>query len=115
VVDSTKRLFTAMSTWGSVFLVLKKSVLGAVSFVALTSAGSLSAVMVAAPFVYDSTPEWVNTPGAAESYRFGSWTVETLPVAVGVAFAGIVFVAFNLLNGFASLQARYTAALLSEV
>jgi len=47
-------------------------------------------------------------------YRVGSWTVETLPEAIAVAFAGIVFVALNLLNGFASLQARYTAALLSD-
>jgi hypothetical protein len=114
MVDSAKRLVTAPSTWTSVALVLTKFVFGLVSFVALTVTATLGAVMLAAPFVYDGTPGWV---GVTESqYRIGSWTVETLPEAVAVAAAGVVFafVALNLLNGFAALQARYTAALLGD-
>ena len=114
MVDSAKRLVTAPSTWRSVALLLTKFVFGTVSFVALTVTGALGAVMLAAPFVYDGTPGWV---GVTESqYRIGSWTVETLPEAVAVAAAGVVFafVALNLLNGFAAVQARYTAALLGD-
>jgi hypothetical protein len=114
MVDSAKRLVTAPSTWRSVALLLTKFVFGTVSFVALTLTGALGSVMLAAPFVYDGTPGWVGVTEA--QYRIGSWTVETLPEAVAVAAAGVVFafVALNLLNGFAALQARYTAALLGD-
>lgn len=114
MVDSTKRLVTAPSTWKSVVLLLTKLVFGTVSFVSLTVMGALGSVMLAAPFVYDGTPGWVGVTEA--QYGIGSWTVETLPEAVAVAAAGVVFVfvALNLLNGFAALQARYTAALLGD-
>jgi len=116
MVDSIKRLFTAPTTWTSVVLVLTKFVFGIASFVALVVTFTLGVVMLAAPFAYEGAPGWVSTAGEAGGYRVGSWTVDTLPEAVAVAFAGIVFVfvALNLLNGFAAVQARYTAALLGD-
>ena len=114
MVDSAKRLVTASSTWKSVALVLTKFVFGLVSFVALILTVTLGAVMLAAPFAYDGKPGWVGT--TETQYRIGSWAVETLPEAVAVAAGGVVFVfvALNLLNGLALIQARYTATLLGD-
>lgn len=115
-VDSVKRLVTAPSTWTSFFLVLTKFVFGLVSFVALVVTGSVAAVMLSAPFVYDDPSVTYGFAGEAVlgGYRVGSFVIDTLPEAVAVAFGGVVFltVALNVLNGFASFQARYTAALL---
>ena len=45
----------------------------------------------------------------------GPWLVDTLPEALVVAAAGVVFllVALNVLNAFARMQASTTASLLS--
>jgi hypothetical protein len=115
-VDAVKRLVAAPSTWTSVVLLVTKFVTGIISFVAVVTTTAMSAALLAAPLVYDHTaiPFGAANPAAAGGYTVGSWTVSTLPEALVVAGAGVIFVgvALNLLNGLARIQATYTAGLL---
>lgn len=115
-VDAIKQLVTAPSTWTSVVLLLTKFVSGIVSFVAVVTSAATAAALLAAPFIYnDSAVSFgVAGPASASNYTIGSWTVSTLPEALVVAGAGVLFVlvALNLLNGLARIQATYTATLL---
>jgi hypothetical protein len=115
-LGAVKRLATAPTTWTSVILVLPKFVFGLVSFVALVLTGTISAVLLAAPLIYQNPSQ---TLGFAEGitvgqFTVGPWVVDTLPEAFAVTAGGIVFlvVALNLLNVLARLQATYTAVLL---
>jgi hypothetical protein len=115
-VAAVKQLVTAPSTWTSVVLLLAKFVAGIVSFVAVVTSTAIAAALLAAPFIYnDATVSFgAASPAAASNYTIGSWTVSTLPEALAVAGAGVIFVlvALNLLNGLARIQAMYTATLL---
>jgi hypothetical protein len=113
---AVKRLVTAPSTWTAVVLLLAKFVFGIVSFVAVVTSASVTAALLAAPFVYDAPAGTISFLGSAPSgaYTVGSWVVTTLPQALAVAAAGVVFlfVALNLLNALARFHALYTAKLL---
>lgn len=115
-VEAITQLVTAPSTWTSVVLLVTKFVAGIVSFVAVVTSSAIAAALLAAPLVYDDAAITVGAanPAGASEYTIGSWTVSTLPEALVVAGAGVIFVvvALNLLNGLARLQALYTARLL---
>lgn len=116
-LDAIKHLVTAPSTWLSVVLLLTKFVFGLLSFVALVTASAVGMALVSAPFVYDDPATDFTFAGefSTAQYSIGPWAVETLPEALGVAVGGVVFVfvALNLLNVLAYLQAEYTTILLS--
>ena len=115
-VEAIKQLVTAPSTWTSVVLLVTKFVAGIVSFVAVVTSTAIAAALLAAPFIYNDAAVSFGSasPVAASDYTIGSWTVSTLPEALVVAGAGVLFVlvVFNLLNGLARVQAMYTASLL---
>jgi hypothetical protein len=97
-------------------LVLSKFVFGIVSFVALMITVTVSALMIAAPLVYDEPGTTIGflREWSVAQYSVGPWVVDTLPEALAVAAGGVVFLilALNLLNGLARLHAQYTATLL---
>lgn len=111
--DAVRRLVTAPSTWTAAVLSVYKFVFGVVAFVAVVTVGSVSAAMLAAPFVYDDAGGVVGAATAGQ-YRIGSWTVRSLPEAVAVAVAGalVLAVGLSLLSALARVHARSTAAIL---
>ncbi|MEF8780280.1 MAG: sensor domain-containing protein [Haloferacaceae archaeon] len=115
-LDAVAALVTAPSTWTSVVLLATKFAFGLVSFVALAVGGTLTAVLLSAPFVYDdpTIDVGVASTGAGGAYSVGPWTVTTFPEAVGVAVVGVafLFVAVNGLNALARFHASATAAIL---
>ncbi|GGJ02989.1 hypothetical protein GCM10008995_10970 [Halobellus salinus] len=113
-VDAVRRLVTTPSTWTAVVLLVYKFVFGTAAFVAVTTVGSVSAALLAAPFVYDDPAGVVSSAAAAGQYRVGSWTVGSLPEALAVAAGGVVVlvVGLNLLNGLARFHARSVAGIL---
>jgi hypothetical protein len=115
-IEVIKQLVTAPSTWTSVVLLVTKFVAGIISFVVVVTSGSIAAVLLAAPFIYTDAAVSLGagSSAATSDYTIGSWTVSTLPEAIVVAGAGVIFVlvALNLLNGLARIQAMYTASLL---
>lgn len=115
-VEAIRQLVTAPSTWTSVVLLVTKFVAGIVSFVAVVTTTAIAGALLAAPFVYDDAGVSLGaaSPAAAGNYTIGSWTVSTLPEALVVAAAGVVFVlvALNLLNGLARIHALCTTSLL---
>ena len=112
-VDAIRRLLTAPSTWTGVVLLGYKFVIGIVSFVAVVTVGSITAALLAAPFVYDA-PGSVPFRGVTGQYQVGSWVVSSLPEALAVAGVGVValVVGLNLLNWLARFQAGSVAAIL---
>lgn len=114
-VDAIRRLITAPATWIGVVLLVTKFVSGIVSVVAVTVAVGITTALLAAPFVYDgSIPFVVGPPARAGEYTIGSWTISTLPEALAVAGAGVLFgvLALNALNALAYTQAAFTKTLL---
>jgi hypothetical protein len=87
-------------------VVLLKFATGLISFVAVVTAGSVVGSLLAAPLAYDA-------PGMA--YQTGSYTVTTLPEALGLAGLGVVLglVSLHVLNALAELSGYVTDALLS--
>lgn len=112
-----KRVLTAPTTWTSTVLVFLKFAFGVFSFASLVAAVATSAAMLSAPFVYDDPDVAINlgSDSTANAYNVGPWIVDTLPEAVAVAAAGVVFslIALNALNLLAWGQARVMAGLLS--
>lgn len=110
---AVRRLVTAPSTWTAAVLSVYKFVFGLVAFVAMITVGSVSAAMLAAPFVYDDAAGVVGAATAGQ-YRIGSWTVRSLPEAVAVAVVGalVLAVGLSLLSALARVHARSTAAIL---
>lgn len=104
-LEALKRLLTAPTTWTSVLLLVVKFIFGIVAFVLLVTVGSVIAVLLAAPLAYDQ-------PGT--TYQFGTYTVETLPAALGLFGAGAVLalVALPLFYLLALGGGLLTAALL---
>jgi hypothetical protein len=113
-VDAVRRLVTTPSTWTAVVLLMYKFVFGIVAVVAVTAVGSISAALLAAPFVYDAPAGIVAGAAGAGQYRIGSWTVGSLPEALAVAGVGVLLliVGANLLSGLARVHARSVAGIL---
>lgn len=111
--DAVRRLVTAPSTWTAVVRLMYTFVFGLVALAAVVTVGSVSAALLAAPFVYDDAGGVVGAATAGQ-YRIGSWTVRSLPEAVAVAAVGaLVFsVGLSLLSALARVHARSTAAIL---
>jgi hypothetical protein len=111
--DAVRRLVTAPLTWTAVVPLMYTFVFGLVALVAMVTVGSVSAALLAAPFVYDDAGGVVGAATAGQ-YRIGSWTVRSLPEAVAVAAVGaLVFaVGLSLLSALARVHARSTAAIL---
>ena len=111
--DAVRRLVTAPSTWTAVVRLMYTFVFGLVALAAVVTVGSVSAALLAAPFVYDDAGGVVGAASAGQ-YRIGSWTVRSLPEAVAVAAVGaLVFaVGLSLLSALARVHARSTAAIL---
>jgi len=101
-----KRFLAEPSTWTSLGLVAVKSVFGLVAFIFLVTVATVVATLVAAPVLYDN-PEFV--------YQVATYSVDTLPEAVGLAAVGGVLglVALHLLNAFADLGGYLTESLLT--
>ena len=100
-VEYAKRLVTEPQSYLAVAYLLSKFVIGIAAFVALTTAASVSAVLVLAPVLYD-LPE--------TQYNFGVWSVTTLPEAFGVAIVGLLvgLLSLHTFNLGAAALGRYT-------
>ena len=105
-VRALKRFFTDPSTWTSLGVVTVKSIFGFVAFIVLITVATVVATLVAAPVLYDN-PEF--------GYQVATYSVDTLPEAVGLAAVGVVLglVALHLLNAFADLGGHLTESLLT--
>ena len=101
-----KRFLAEPSTWTSLGLVGVKSVFGLVAFILLVTVATVVPTLVAAPVLYDN-PEFV--------YQVGTYSVDTLPEAVGLAAVGglLGLVALHILNAFADLGGYLTESLLT--
>ncbi len=106
-----RRLVVAPTTWTSLLLVFLKFAFGLAALVALVTLGTLVAVMVAAPAIYDDSAATIGVFYLDDGSRV---VIDTLPQALLVAAGGIVLFVLGLalVNGLARLQARYTVALL---
>ncbi len=116
VLAATKRLVTDARTWLDAAYLVVKFGLGIVSFAALTTLGSLSGSLLAAPLTYSSNfyvglRVWNLTVGPLESGRL---VVDTLGEALGVALLGVVvaIASLHVLNALARLSGSITEALL---
>lgn len=107
VVDATKRLLTAPTTWTSLLLVLLKFVLGLVAFVALVTTGALAVSFLTMPLFYDV---------AGVVYTIGPYVVDSLPGALLGGALGVLLtlVSLHLLNGLARLYGFTTVTLLGD-
>ena len=103
--DALKATITAPTTWTGLVAVTAKFCYGVVAFTGLVTAITLSAVLLAAPFVYDH-PDL--------TYTIGARTVETLSEALAFAGVGVVVavLSLHLANGLATVGALLNAALL---
>lgn len=112
--EAVAALVTARSTWLSVALIGVKFVFSLASLVILPTVGAISAVLLAAPFVYNTQTLQITSGFAVGDYTLGPWVVETLPEALAVAVGGLCFdiVAANLVTALARVQALSIAALL---
>lgn len=106
VIDALVALFTARTTWTALVLVLAKFVYGLVAFVGLVTAAALTVSFVAAPLLYRDT---------GTAYVFGTYAIETLPQALGLAVLGVVIglLSLHLSNALAWIGGRLTAVLLA--
>ena len=105
-VTAIKRFLADPSTWTSLGVVTVKSVFGVMAFVALTTLATTVAALVAAPLLYDN-PEYV--------YEVATYSVDTLPVALGLSVIGILvgLGGLHLLNAVADFGGYLTESLLS--
>jgi len=114
--DTVKQLLLTPVTWASVAFVLIKFVFGIISFCAVVIAGSVSATLLAAPFVYDDKLATVGQFSGQSfgQYRIGQLVVDTLPEAILVAVVGLLFLllSLNLLNALSRFQVAITRRLL---
>jgi hypothetical protein len=114
--DAVKQLLLTPATWASVAFALIRFVFGIISFCAVVIAGSVSATLLAAPFVYDDK---LGTLGQFSDqsfgqYRIGQLVVDTLPEAILIAVVGLLFLllSLNVLNAFSRFQVAITRRLL---
>ncbi|MFB6081284.1 MAG: sensor domain-containing protein [Halanaeroarchaeum sp.] len=107
LLTAVEELMTRRTTWTSLVLLLVKFAYGVLAFVVLVTAGAVTMTMVGAPVLF-------RDPGVL--YRFGPWAVETMPQAMAVAVAGVLFAfaSLHVLNGLARLWGIATTTLLGE-
>jgi len=114
--DAVKQLLLTPVTWASVAFALIKFVFGLISFCAVVIAGSVSATLLAAPFVYDDKLATLSQFSGQSfgQYRIGQLVVDTLPEAILVAVAGLPFLllSLNVLNALSRFQVAITRRLL---
>jgi len=101
-----KRFVADPSTWTSLGLVAIKSVFGLLAFVILVTLTSFVGTLIAAPLFYNS-PEI--------SYRIASYSITTLPEAVGLSAVGALLglVSLHLVNAMAEFGGYLTETLLA--
>jgi len=107
LIDATKRLLTAPTTWTGLLLVSLKFVFGLVTFVALVTAGAVTGSLLIAPLVYD-LPDVTLT--------VGPYVVNTLPEAIAVTGLGVLtaLVSLHVFNALAKFGGVTTAVLLGD-
>jgi hypothetical protein len=120
LLDWTRRILTAPTTWTALVLVGVKFIFGIAAFTVLTVAVTLSLVLLAAPLAV-ATDLPIQTYTETDGFVIGTvsngeplWVVNTLPEAAGVALAGVfaALVTLHLVNGLAKFGGISTAALL---
>ncbi|WP_253738238.1 sensor domain-containing protein [Halohasta salina] len=106
IYTACKRFVTDPSTWTSLGLVAVKSVFGLVAFIVLVTLTTVVATLIAAPALYDN-PEF--------PYQVATYTVDTLPEAVGLSVAGVLLglASLHLLNAIAEFGGLLTESLLA--
>ena len=120
LLDWTRRILTAPTTWTALVLVGVKFIFGIATFTVLTVAVTLSLALLAAPLAV-ATDLPIQTHTETDGFVLGAvsngeplWVVNTLPEAAGVALAGVftVLITLHLVNGLAKFGGLSTAALL---
>ena len=101
-----KRFVADPSTWASLGLVAIKSVFGLLAFVILVTLTSFVGTLIAAPLFYNS-PEI--------SYRIASYSITTLPEAVGLSAVGVLLglISLHLVNAMGEFGGYLTKTLLA--
>lgn len=107
LVDATKRLLTAPTTWTGLLLVALKFLFGIVAFTALITTTAVAGSLLAAPLLYNA---------AGITYTVGPYAVDTLPAALATTALGVLVAlcSLHLLNGLAKFGGFTTAALLGD-
>jgi hypothetical protein len=107
LVEATKRLLAAPTTWTSLLLVLLRFVFGLAAFVALVTATAVAGMLLTMPLFYDA---------GSVTYTVGPYVVDTLGEALAGGALGVLvtLVSLHVLNGLARLGGFTTAALLGD-
>jgi hypothetical protein len=97
-------------TWKGLLYLFVKFPLGILSFVALTTLGTLSAVLLFAPVIVPFFPYRVDFGGNAV------WYVSTIPQALLLAVVGLflTFISMHALNGLAWVSGRFARIMLGN-
>ncbi|MFQ3285788.1 sensor domain-containing protein [Natronomonas sp.] len=105
LVETLLDLFTAPTTWTSLALLMLKSIYGLFVFVISVTVVTLTAALLGAPLAYDAPDV---------TYTIGTYAVDTLPEALGLAVVGVVIGlgSLYLLSGLATAGGLMTATLL---
>ncbi|WP_128476293.1 sensor domain-containing protein [Halorussus pelagicus] len=134
VVERSKRLVTDLGTWKALVYLGSKLVIGLVAFVSVLVLLVTAVNMLTVPLVYDQPGVYVGIvtdapirlhPSLYVVWRnllvgidtvvsIGSWQIQTLPAALGVAGLGVLLgvASLHLLNGLARFSAWYTKLML---
>ncbi|WP_321112265.1 sensor domain-containing protein [Halorussus salinisoli] len=134
VLERVKRLVTDFGTWKALVYLGTKLIIGVTSFVAVTTLLVTSVSLLTVPLVYDQPGVYVGVVtdapirfhpslyvvwhnllvGVETVVSVGSWQVQTLPAALGVAGVGVLLgiASLHLLNGLARFSAWYTKLML---
>ena len=99
-------------TWKGLLYLLARFPLGILSFVLLVTFGTLSVVLIGAPFYYD-----VFAPQVILNLRGTAWVIDTLPEALALSAFGILLVlpiSLHLCNGLAMLSGQFARVMLGD-
>jgi len=107
LVEATKRLLAAPTTWTSLLLVLLRFVFGLAAFVALVTATAVAGTLLTIPLFYDA---------GSVTYTLGPYVVDTFGEALAGGALGVLatLASLHVLNGLARLGGFTTAALLGD-
>ena len=97
------------TTWTSLVYLFAKFPLGLLSFVVVVTLIALTAGLVAAPFIYQSTNLEVN-------YRIGDWHVDTLAEALfcSIVGLGVGVISLHVTNALALVSGLFAQRMLGE-
>lgn len=134
ITERCKRLVTDLGTWKALVYLGSKLVIGIAAFVSVMILLVTAVSMLAVPLVYDQPGVYVGVVtdapiqfhpslyvvwrnllvGVETVVSVGSWQVQTLPAALGVAGFGVLLgiASLHLLNGLARFSAWYTELML---